>query len=84
MLAEEISKQPNIDSFMWLLVVDFTKIYNEKEQAKQGKLQNVQFEEKRVTWKQFGAKSSVQEDKQIKEKPDVKWNKGSGELRTRP
>ena len=36
------------------------------------------------TRKWNGAKSCVQEDKQIKEKPDVKWNKGSSDLRTRP
>ena len=42
-LAEEISKQPHIDSVMWLLVIILRKIYNEKEQAEQGKLQNVRF-----------------------------------------
>lgn len=30
-----------------------------------------------------GAKSNVQEDKRFKEKPDAKWNKGSGGLRAR-
>jgi hypothetical protein len=29
-LAGEISKQPSIDSVMWLLVFTLTKIYNEK------------------------------------------------------
>ena len=32
-LAEEISKQPSIDSVLWLLIVTLVKIYNEKEQA---------------------------------------------------
>jgi hypothetical protein len=44
------------------------QIYNEKEQSEQ----SVQFEEKRNT----GGKST--------EKPDAKWNKGSGDLRARP
>ena len=37
LLAEEISKQLNIDSAVWLLLVTFVKIYNEKEQAEKGK-----------------------------------------------
>ena len=53
------------------------KIYNEKEQAEQIKIQNVQIE-KRSTRKWDRAKSCVQGDKQIK-----KWNKGSGDLRAR-
>ena len=40
-LAVEISKQPSIDSVVLLTVVTLMKIYNEKEQAVQGKLQNV-------------------------------------------
>ena len=47
-LGEEISKQPNIDSVMWLLVVTVTKVYNEKKQAQQGQLHNVKFKEKGV------------------------------------
>lgn len=47
-LAEEISKQSGIDSVMWLLVVSLMKIYNEREQAEQGKIQKVQFKEKRA------------------------------------
>ena len=54
------------------------KMYNEKEQAEQGKLQNVNFEEKKNTKKWNGAKFCVQGDKQIK-----KWNKGSGNLKAR-
>ena len=46
LLVEKISKQPSIDSVVWLLVVTLMKIYNEEEQAEQGKLQNVKFEEK--------------------------------------
>lgn len=38
-LAEEISKQPSTDS----VVVTLMTIYNEKEQAEQGKLQNAKF-----------------------------------------
>ena len=36
-LAEEISKQPSIDSVMWLLVITIVQFYYEKKQAKQGK-----------------------------------------------
>ena len=45
-LAEEISKQPSIDSVVWLLVVTLMKIYNEKEQVGQMKIQNEQIEKK--------------------------------------
>ena len=64
--AEEIPKQPGIDSVVGLLVVSLMKIYNEKEQAEQGKLQNVNFEEKKSTRKWNGAKSCVRGDKLIK------------------
>ena len=36
LLIEEISKQPHIDAFMWILGVTLMKIYN-KEKAEQGK-----------------------------------------------
>lgn len=36
-LAEEISRQHNIDSVGWILLVTLMQLYNEKEQAKQGK-----------------------------------------------
>jgi len=45
-LAEKISEQPSIDSVVWLLMFTLMKIYNEKEQAGQGKIQNVQLEGK--------------------------------------
>ena len=61
---------------MWLLVVTLMKIYNEKEQAEQGKLQNVNFEEKKSTKKWNRDKFWVQGDTWMK-----KWNKGSGVLR---
>jgi hypothetical protein len=57
---------------MWFSVVILIQTYTEKEQAEQGKLQNVQFEEKSNTMKK------------LKEKPDYKWNKWSGDLRARP
>ena len=43
-----------------------TQIYNEKEQAEQVKIQNVQIEGKKGTRKWNGFKSCVQGDKQIK------------------
>ena len=36
------------------------------------------------TRKGNGAKSCVQGDKQIKDNSDIKWNRGSGDLRARP
>lgn len=50
MLAEEISKQPSIDSGASLLP---------EEQAEQEKIQNVEFEEKRSTRKCNEAESRV-------------------------
>lgn len=40
-LAKEISRQPSINSFMWLLAIVVKQIHNEKEQAGQEK--NVMF-----------------------------------------
>jgi len=71
----EISRQPSIECIAWLLVAILMQIYNEKEQVEQEKkIQNVQLEESSVG----------RECRQIKEKPDVKWNKGSSDLRARP
>ena len=67
---------------MWLLETKSTQIYNEKKQAEQGKIQNVQLEEERDNRKFNRAKSCVQGDKKIKEKPDAKWNIGLDDLRT--
>jgi hypothetical protein len=68
---------------MWLLILLLMKIYNEKEQAEQEKIENLQFEEKRHTRKYNIVKSCVQGEKQIKEIHNVKWIKGSGDLRAR-
>ena len=57
LLAEEILKQPSIDSVVWLLVITLVKIHGGKEQAEQSKSQNVKFEEKKSTKKWNGAKS---------------------------
>lgn len=71
MLSEDISKQSSVDCVMWLLVASLIQIYNEQEQIKQGKTQNVQLEENRGTRKY----------KHIKDRPDAKQNKQSGDLR---
>ena len=71
-LAEEISKQYNIDFVMWLLVLTLTQIHKEKEQAELGEIQKAQFKEKEGTGKWNGAKSCVLRHKGIKEKPAVK------------
>lgn len=60
------------------------QIYSEKEQTeKEKKYKNAYFEEKGGTRKQTVAKACVEGDKQIREKLDAKWNKGSGDLRPR-
>lgn len=61
-LSKEISKQSSVDCVMWLLVASLKQIYNEQEQVKQGKTQNVELEEKRGTRK----------CKQIKDRSDAK------------
>ena len=55
-LAEEISRQPNIDCHV-VFVITLTEIYNEKEQVEQGKIRNAQFEEKSSTKKYNGSLS---------------------------
>lgn len=40
-LAEEVSRQPNIDYGDWLLVATLVQIYNEKEETEQVKILNV-------------------------------------------
>ena len=52
----------------------YEEYLDETEQAEQGKIQNVLFEEKKDTRK----------CKQIKEKPGAKWSTESGDLRARP
>ena len=42
------------------------------------------FRRKRAPKKYNGLKSSDQGNKKFNEKPDAKWNKGSGDLRARP
>ena len=64
-LAEEISRQLSIDCVPCLLVATLTQIYNEKEQAEQGKMQNVLFEKKRSRRMCNGANASAQGDKTV-------------------
>lgn len=47
-LAEEISRCLSIDSVVCLLLDNFLMICTEKKQDEQGKIQNVQYEEKRI------------------------------------
>jgi hypothetical protein len=69
---------------MWLLVFTLMQIYNETEQSEQGKSQSIEFEGKRDIRNWNATQSCVQDDKKVKEKPDVKCNKGSCDLRARP
>ena len=75
--AEEISRLPNIDSVMWLLVITLMLICNEKEQAGLQEIQNIQFEEKKTNRK-FYVRALV-----CAERDKEKWNKGKGDLRAR-
>jgi hypothetical protein len=77
-LAEEIARQPSIDSVVWLLVITLTQIYHEKEKA--GTKCTVRRE--RSTRKCNGAESRAPGDKKLKS--HVKWIKGSGDFRARP
>lgn len=63
-LTKKTARQLSIDCVVCLLVVTLMQIYNEKEQAGQGEVQNVQFEKKREC---TGAKSSAPGDKMFKE-----------------
>lgn len=65
LFAEEISIQPTLDCVMWILVITLIKIYNEKHQAEQAKLQSVQVKEREDTRKWNGSKSQGQGDKQV-------------------
>lgn len=40
-LAEEISRQPNIDSVLWLSVITLMHVYHEKEQVRWEETENV-------------------------------------------
>jgi hypothetical protein len=60
-----ILKQPSIDFVVWLLVLTCMQIFNEKEQAEQEKIENVNLEEKRGTRECNRAKSCAQGDKHI-------------------
>lgn len=59
-------------------MVSLIQVYNEKEQAVQGKSHNVQFEEKGGTRKWNRTKSNVQGDKQINKIVTLNGIKGLG------
>ena len=63
--AEEISNQSSVACVLWSLVAMPIRIGNEKEHAKQGKLQNVQLEENRDTRKN-GTESLFKEINRLK------------------
>lgn len=72
-LAEEITRQPNSNLAVWLLIT-LLQVYNEKEKAGQKEIQNTQFVEKKIIRKfSVGAKACAERGK----KPDEKWNKGN-------
>lgn len=50
-LAEELPRETNIDSAVWLWEISLLQINNEKEQAKHKETQKVQFEDKMSTGK---------------------------------
>ena len=65
MALQEISRQRSINFVMWLLMVTLMQIYNEEEQAEEGKIQNEKFEEKRRTRKCNRAKTSARVDLKV-------------------
>lgn len=69
-LAEEISKQINIDSVARLLVISHMQIYNEKDPKV---IQDVEFGEKRST-KKFNP--GVKDKQDYKKKPNLHMEKG--------
>lgn len=78
--AEEISRKASINCVVWLLVTVLKHVRNEEEQVMQGKVENIQFEEKGSTKKCNGAMSWAQGDKKYKEIPNAKWYKGRGDF----
>lgn len=78
----EISRQLNIDSVTWLIVITDMQIYNEMIKWDR-ETQHVPFEEKKRRIN-VGAEAGAEKD-EVKEKPSAKWNKGKcGRLRARP
>ena len=78
LLAEEISKQPSIDSVVCFLVFTLMNICNEKEHAEQRKIQN---REKRHHRSRMKLNPVFKEINRLK--PGIKGNKGSSDLRAR-
>lgn len=73
------------DFGMWLLVITLIQVYNRKECVGGKKTQNVKFGEKKSIKKfNFAAKAYAGREKEIKERPNTKWNKVRGALRARP
>lgn len=66
-LTQEISTQPSIEFIIRISVATLIHIFNEKEKSEQGKIQNIQFEEK-CSSRDFyvEVKFSVQSDKMFK------------------
>lgn len=61
-LKVEFSRHFSINCVIWLLVITFMQVYNEKEQVKQREIENVQYKEKRNTRKcKVLAKFNIQE-----------------------
>lgn len=59
--------------------------YNEKDQAGQKEIENVQSEGKWSTREcNVGVKPCAEKDKEIKERPNLQWNKRNDACRVRP
>lgn len=60
-LVEEISRQPNIGSVLWLLVVILMQVCRGKEQVEKSEIQNVQVKKKKSTREfKVGAKACTE------------------------
>lgn len=80
-----MSRQPHIDSVMWLLlIISLMQVYNKEEQVGQKEIQNVQFGEEQdidgltVTAKACAGReaTTVMKTNAFEEGPNLHWNTG--------
>ena len=67
---------------MWLLVITFMQIHSKEKQTDQKEI--LQRLRRKRTLGSVMDYISAQGDKKFEMKPDVKWNKGSDDLKARP
>lgn len=80
-LLKGIPEQPSIDSVVWLLLLSQKKICVEKEKGVQGSCKEYNLRRERAPGSGIEINPVFEK---IKEKPDIKRNKGSSDFKTRP